>query len=218
MHSTRIFPSQSRHILVAAVLFAACRLAAAQGTNQQQGVFLKDPTPREPDLEQKYAVNPTSVGIVDHASIMLDAERRILITHASKDLATLASALKGSIEKHGRGSYAPEAQVATLMESLAKNINSALRAGTADMHVPAAAKQDEDSVEKAAPPSISPEEARRVRLETTSERLVVLTQELQTDVTASGTNTLSANALAHSAEIEVLARNLKQHLKKEPRG
>ncbi len=204
--------------LVAALLLAGCRLASGQNTNQQQGVFLKNPTPREPDLEQKYAVNTNSVGTVDHASVVLDSERQMLIAHASKDLATLASTLKVSLEKHAQGSYAAEVQVATLMETLAKNINGALRAGTPDTHLPAAAKQEEEAVEKAALANARAEDARRMRLETASERLVVLTQELQTDVTTINMNTLSTTALTRSAEIEVLAKNLKQHLKKEPRG
>ena len=205
-------------IFAAAIFFAACRLVHAQDSQQhQQGIFLKDPTPREPDLEQKYAVNPNTVGMVDHASITLNAERQALIAHASKDLATLAAALKGSLATHAQGSYAPEVQVATLMESLAKNINGALRAGTANMHSPAAARQEEDATKDTTAASAGTPEARRLGLERSSARLVVLTQQLQTDVTGSGTNTLSFTALTHSAEIEILAKNLKQKLKKNPR-
>ena len=73
-----------------------------------------------------------------------------------------------------------------------------------------AAKPDE-----AAQKPMSPEEARQAQLVADTNRLYQLAQELQAEVAKSTKNTLSLAVVKKAAEVEKLAKNLKERMKTE---
>lgn len=205
--------------LLSATLLAACALAPAQNTTQQQGIYLKDPTPREPDLEQKYDVNGANVGVTDHTALVFSTERQQLIAHASKNLASLATSLKFGVDTHKTGSpMDAEEQIASLIEKLAKNINAALKAGSEGTHTVHTSSDPQSKSSLPEDHQYSPEEERQLLLQADTARLVILTHQLQDEVSLTGRTTLSVGALTRSAEIEGLAKDLKQRLKKGPKS
>jgi len=62
---------------------------------------------------------------------------------------------------------------------------------------------------------MSPEAARQAQLVADTNRLYQLAQELQAEVAKSSKNTLSLSVVKKAAEVEKLARSLKERMKTE---
>jgi hypothetical protein len=188
--------------------------AAAQGKSQV--VMLPDPTPRQPDLEQKYSQPAPSGTAADHAAMVLNEQRQALIIRASNQLALLAAALNDGILKHEQGaSLAPEVQLADLIEKLAKNVNTSVKlaVGSATARAPKAVKT-ETSVAATSVSGGTPE----AQLKLDAGKLLAVVQELQAEVGKTNQDTLSIGVLAKSAEAERAAKSLKERMKKRSSG
>jgi len=199
-------------ILTALPVLSGTTSSAQTGEKPRQTIMLTDPTPRPPDLEQEYEGSREENAAAEHNAIILNAERQSLVTHASGDLAFLATTLKRALDTHTNGKpLAPEIQVAELIEKLSKNVRSALELGgqKAPPHAELKAK-----TEAPAAPASSAEQAFTQEIASESAKLVLLTQELQRDMTNSNSATVSVGAITRSAEIEILAKTLKEQLKK----
>jgi len=206
----------ARLALVGMTALAAFGTAAAAQGNKTQVVMLPDPTPRQPDLEQKYSQPAPSGTAADHAAMVLNEQRQALIIRASNQLASLAAALNDGILKHQQGtSLAPEVQLADLIEKLAKNVNTSVKlaVGSAIVHAPKPAKT-ETSV---ASISVSGGAA-EAQLKLDAGKLLAVVQELQAAVGKTNQDTLSVGVLAKSAEAEREARSLKDRMKKRSSG
>lgn len=177
-------------------------LSAVQGSSQS--IRLTDPTPRQPDLEQKYN-HPTASGpATDHAAILLNQQRHALVAKAANQLASLAATLKSSILRHQENtSLAPEVQIADLIEKLAKNVNEAVKLDGRPSQPHSAKTTEAPSVETPA-----------AQLRQGAEQLVIAVQQLQAEVGKTNQETLSLGVVTTSAEVERVARNLKQQMKK----
>ena len=62
---------------------------------------------------------------------------------------------------------------------------------------------------------MSPQEARQAQIVADTDKLYQLAQELQAEVTKSGKNTLSLAVVKKAAEVEKLAKSLKERMKSE---
>jgi hypothetical protein len=206
----------ARLTLVGMTAFAAFGTTAAAQGNKSQVVMLPDPTPRQPDLEQKYNQPAASGTAADHAAMVLNEQRQALIIRASNQLALLAAALNDGILKHEQGtSLAPEVQIAELIEKLAKNVNTSLKLafGSATARASKSAKT-ETSVAATSVPGGAPE----AQLKQDAGKLLAVVQELQAEVGKTNQDTLSVGVLAKSAEAERAARSLKDRMKKRSSG
>jgi len=77
-------------------------------------------------------------------------------------------------------------------------------------------KADDTAAQKAANhEAMSPEEARQAQLAADTNKLFQLAQELQAEVAKSGKNTLSIAVVKKAAEVEKLAKSLKERMKSE---
>jgi hypothetical protein len=202
-------------LLAMTTLAAFGTVAAAQGSKSQV-VMLPDPTPREPDLEQKYSQPVVSSTAADHAAMVLNEQRQALIIRASKQLALLAAALNDGILKHEKGtSLAAEVQVADLMEKLAKNVNTSIKLAGDPATTGRSSKSDSATANTSHAASSIDGDA---QLKQQAGRLVVIVQELQAEVAKTNRDTLSVGVLAKSAEVERAARSLKERMKKRTSG
>jgi hypothetical protein len=193
-------------------------VAAAQG-NKSQVVMLPDPTPRQPDLEQKYS-QPAVIGTAaDHAAMVLNEQRHALIIRASTQLASLAAVLNNGILKHEKGtSLAPELQIADLIEKLAKNMNAAIKLDGQPASAGRASKSDPAKRDASSAANSLPGEGPEAQLRQDAGKLVFVVQELQAEVGKTDQDTLSLGVLAKSAEVERVARSLKERMKKRANG
>ena len=191
-------------------------VAVAQGSKSQV-VMLPDPTPRQPDLEQKYSQPAVSSTAADHAAMVLNEQRQALIIRASNQLATLAAVLNDGIQKHEKGtSLAPEVQIADLMEKLAKNVNSSIKLAGEPATTGRTPKSD--SAKISTPATSVAGDTLEAQLKQQAGQLVVIVQELQAEVGKTNRDTLSVGVLAKSAEVERAAKSLKERMKKRSSG
>jgi hypothetical protein len=191
-------------------------LAAAQGSKSQV-VMLPDPTPRQPDLQQKYSQPVVSGTAADHAAMVLNEQRQALIIRASNQLASLAVVLNDGILKHEKGtSLAPEVQIADLMEKLAKNVNTSIKLAGEPATPGRASKPD--PAKTSTPAASIAGDPLEAQLRQQAAQLVVIVQELQAEVGKTNRDTLSVGVLAKSAEVERAAKSLKERMKKRSSG
>jgi acetylornithine deacetylase/succinyl-diaminopimelate desuccinylase-like protein len=204
----------ARLILAVTALAAFGTVAAAQGSKSQV-VMLPDPTPRQPDLEQKYSKPAVSGTAADHAAMVLNEQRQALIVRASNQLASLAAVLNDGIQKHEKGtSLAAEVQIAELMEKLAKNVNTSIKLAGDPATTGRTPKSDSAKTNTASVAGDTLE----AQLKQQAGQLVVIVQELQAEVGKTNRDTLSVGALAKSAEVERAAKSLKERMKKRSSG
>ena len=190
--------------------------AVAQGSKSQV-VMLPDPTPRQPDLEQKYSQPAVSSTAADHAAMVLNEQRQALIIRASNQLASLAAVLNDGIQKHEKGtSLAPEVQIADLMEKLAKNVNSSIKLAGEPATAGRASKSD--PAKTSTPATAVAGDTPEAQLKQQAGQLVVIVQELQAEVGKTNRDTLSVGVLAKSAEVERAAKSIKERMKKRSSG
>jgi hypothetical protein len=199
-------------------LVAFGTVAAAQG-NKSQVVMLPDPTPRQPDLEQKYSQPAVSGTAADHAAVVLNQQRHALIARASNQLVSLAAVLNDGILKHEKGtSLAAELQIADLIEKLAKNMNAAIKLGGQPASAGRVSKSDPAKTDASSATSSLSGEAPETQLRQDAGKLVFVVGELQAEVGKTDQDTLSLGIVAKSAEVERVARSLKERMKKRANG
>jgi hypothetical protein len=113
-----------RLIAVAAVSYSLCYFAAAQ--NQQ--IYLPNPTPRDPDLHDKYKEDPLERVRQQQAAQLRQAQIRQQVAVATEKLAQLAQQLKDEMEKDNKDSpLSVRAQKAAEIEKLAKNVKNSMK-------------------------------------------------------------------------------------------
>ena len=113
-----------RVIAVAAVSYGLCYFAAAQ--NQQ--VYLPNPTPRDPDLHDKYKEDPRERVRQQQAAQLRQAQVRQQVADATDRLAQLAQQLKEEMEKADKDSLlSVSAQKAAEIEKLAKTVKNSMK-------------------------------------------------------------------------------------------
>lgn len=103
-----------------------CSFASAQGN---QNVVLPNPTPRDPDLYDKYHKNdPTNKIQQQQLAQMRAAQIRLQVTSASSRIAQLAQQLKEDMEQHEVGGpLGADAQKAAEIEKLAKAVKNSMK-------------------------------------------------------------------------------------------
>jgi hypothetical protein len=179
--------------------------------------MLPDPTPRQPDLEQKYSQPVVSGTAADHAAMVLNEQRQALIIRASSQLASLAAVLNDGIQKHEKGaSLAPEVQIAELMEKLAKNVNTSIKLAGEPATTGRASRSD--AAKTSTPATAVAGDTPEAQLKQQAGQLLVIVQELQAEVGKTNRDTLSVGVLAKSAEVERAAKSLKERMKKRSNG
>ena len=89
--------------------------------------------------------------------------------------------------------------------------NDATSAAAPAPQKPDTAAKTDDAAQK----PVSPEEARQAQLVADTNKLYQLAQELQTEVAKSTKNTLSLAVVKKAAEVEKLAKSLKERMKNE---
>jgi hypothetical protein len=113
-----------RLIAVAAVSYGLCYFAAAQ--NQQ--IYLPNPTPRDPDLHDKYKEDPLERVRQQQAAQLRQAQVRQQVAAATDRLAQLAQQLKDEMEKGDKDSpLSVSAQKAAEIEKLAKTVKNSMK-------------------------------------------------------------------------------------------
>jgi hypothetical protein len=113
-----------RLLAVAAVSYGLCYFAAAQ--NQQ--IYLPNPTPRDPDLHDKYKEDPLERVRQQQAAQLRQAQIRQQVAAATEKLAQLAQQLKDEMEKDNKDSpLSVKAQKAAEIEKLAKKVKNSMK-------------------------------------------------------------------------------------------
>ncbi|MBB5345974.1 hypothetical protein [Tunturibacter empetritectus] len=113
-----------RLIAVAAVSYGLYYVAAAQ--NQQ--IYLPNPTPRDPDLHDKYKEDPLEKVRQQQAAQLRKAQVRQQVAAATDRLVRLAQQLKDEMEKGDKGSpLSVSAQKAAEIEKLAKTVKNSMK-------------------------------------------------------------------------------------------
>ena len=113
-----------RLIAVAAVSYGLGCFAAAQ--NQQ--VYLPNPTPRDPDLHDKYKEDPLERVRQQQAAQLRQAQVRQRVAAATDRLAQLAQQLKDEMEKGDKDSpLSISAEKAAEIEKLAKTVKNSMK-------------------------------------------------------------------------------------------
>ena len=112
-------------IAICCVAFGLCHFASAQGN---QNIVLPNPTPRDPDLHDKYKEDPTLKAQQQQLTALRAAQQRELVKTATTRLAQLAQQLKDDMEKHEVGGpLGANAQKAAEIEKLAKTVKNTLK-------------------------------------------------------------------------------------------
>jgi hypothetical protein len=111
---------------VAGVSYCLCSFAEAQG-NQQ--IYLPNPTPRDPDLHDKYKDDPLQQVRQQQAALLRQAQLHQQAIAAANRLAQLAQQLKDEMEKGDKDSNSLNfnAQRAAEIEKLAKIVKNSMK-------------------------------------------------------------------------------------------
>jgi hypothetical protein len=105
--------------------YGLCYFGAAQ-VNQQ--IYLPNPTPRDPDLHDKYKDDPLAQARQQQAAQIRQAQIRQQVAAATDRLALLAQQLKNEVEKGDKDtSLIVDAQKAAEIEKLAKSVKNAMK-------------------------------------------------------------------------------------------
>lgn len=181
------------------------RLLPAQ-CRTSQVLVLKDPTPREPDLEKRFKTTPTSNVANPRKIANYNQQRFQLIGKASVQMHSLAQVLQASVaQQRTVNTSSQEAQIAGAIEMLAANVYTALATSSPR----SLAKTHEDS-------SIAKDDrAQAAQLNSDTKQLEALTNALQAEVSKSSADTLPVGVLIRSSQVRELARSLKQRLQPE---
>lgn len=114
-----------RLIAVTGLSCGLCYFAAAQ-TNQQ--IYLPNPTPRDPDLHDKYKDDPAARARQQYAVQLRQAQIRQQVAGAADRLAQLAQQLKDEMEKDPKETpLSISAEKAAEIEKLAKTVKNSMK-------------------------------------------------------------------------------------------
>lgn len=112
-------------IAIGGIALGLCHFASAQ-VNQQ--IYLPNPTPRDPDLHDKYKEDPLLKVRQQQAATLRAAQQRDLVKSATARLAELAQQLKIDMEKHEPGGpLGANAQKAAEIEKLARTVKNTMK-------------------------------------------------------------------------------------------
>lgn len=171
-----------------------------------QVLVLKDPTPREPDLEKRFRTTPTSNVPNTRKIANYNRQRFQLIGKASEQMHSLAQVLQASVvQPRTVTTGSQEAQIAGAIETLASNVYTALATSS-----PRSLAKGHESL-----PVAIDDRAQAAQLSSDTKQLEVLTNALQSEVSKSSADTLPVGILIRSAQVRELARSLKQRLQPE---
>ena len=184
------------------VAFAAAGMLPAQDRTAQV-LILKDPTPREPDLEKRFKTSQTPFVATPAQIASYNQQRLQLIGQASKHMYLLAKSLQAAVEQpQAPTTLAQEAQIAATIETSAANIYQAMASSREQPQKKPGNFQT--SVEKKVRET-------QLTLDTKedAEKLTTLTEALQNEVSRSTPEILAVGVLIKSAQVNELARSLK---------
>ena len=101
---------------------------SSSGRAQNQQVYLPNPTPRDPDLFDKYKDDPMRQAVAQKAALLRQTQLRQQTLIETDRLAQLAQQLKENIKRRKPGDpLEPDALTAGEIEKLAKKIKSAMK-------------------------------------------------------------------------------------------
>ena len=189
-----------RLVVLGACLVGTGSLADAQDRKSQM-IVIPNPTPREPDLDKRFASTTPPAKLDAARFAAFNQQRYRLLVQATSHLSTLATVLQNSLIKRQGGSpLTQEERMAGSIEELATNVYSSM-AVTAT-HT-AAASPDTGS---------QGHTMQQALLTADAQELVGLTQALQMEVGRSTADTLPAGVLIKSARVRDLAHVLKEQM------
>lgn len=110
---------------MAGVYYSLCYCAAQQQQGSQR-IYLPDPTPRPPDLHDKYKDDPLERARQQRAAQLHQAQLRQQLTAATDRMAQLAQQLKDDVEKED-SPLSVSAQKAAEIEKLAKTVKNTMK-------------------------------------------------------------------------------------------
>lgn len=185
-------------ILIGCCVGLPAELAAQNRTSTV--LVLKDPTPRQPDLEK--TLNPPKRFSAPDPSVLAayNQRRYELIRRASGQIQSLSSLLERSFqEENGKTSRQAQVQVAGVIEKLSGNICSALSTRP-DQVLPGERAHE---IEKTEPLTVRLGE------------LMASAAKLNDEIEKSGPDTLPVSVLLASARVKALAHELKSRLEQK---
>jgi hypothetical protein len=107
------------------VTYGLCYFASAQ---QNQQIYLPNPTPRDPDLHDKYKEDPLEKVRQQQAALLRQAQVRQQVAAATERLGQLAQQLRDEMEKGDKGNpLSVSAQKAAEIEKLAKTVKNSMK-------------------------------------------------------------------------------------------
>jgi len=110
---------------VAGLSWGLCHFAAGQ-TNQQ--IYLPNPTPRDPDLHDKYKDDPVLRARQQYAAQLHQAQIRQQVAGGADRLAQLAQQLKDQMEKGPNDTpLSISAEKAAEIEKVAKSVKNSMK-------------------------------------------------------------------------------------------
>ncbi len=195
-------------VFAAVLMLWGTALMATGQSRTAQVLVLKDPTPREPDLDKRFKT-ATPPALTDTARLAAYNQQRLkLLGQASAHVSALAAALESSLAGHREGTpFTREVQFARAMEELAGNMYSSLAATTAR---PANRSAAAASSAAGIVPGTNPE--KDAELLAASRELTVQAHELQAEVSKSTADTLPVGVVVKTARVREEARALKDRL------
>ena len=192
---------------VAILFLLGVPLIATAQSRTAQVMVLKDPTPREPDLDKRFK-SATPPAKPDASRLAAYNQQRLqLIGKASAHVSALAAALESSLAEHKEGTpFVHEIQFARALEELAGNIYSAMTTPTVRPaeRVAGANVTDAGTASEAA--------QKHPELLAASRELVLESQGLQAEVGKSTADTLPVGVIIKSAKVREEARAIKERL------
>ena len=202
-------------VVCAVLVVAGFAVMSAKAMAQENSVSplslpLKDPTPRQPDLEKIYG-KPTDPVKPDTSKQVAEYNRRRfeLIARASVQVAVLAETLQKSLaQPQSDAVLAQEAQVAAAVEQLAGDIHMVL------LPDGLASRREEGTMKAKLPEGAEDLEQMRSR----ADALAAVAKDLHAEVDKSGADTLSIGVLTKSAQVRDIAHDLEVRLGKHSKG
>ena len=111
-----------------AVTGLSCVLCYFAGAQTNQNVYLPNPTPRDPDLHDKYKDDPAARARQQYAVQLRQAQIRLQVAGAVDRLAQLAQQLKDEMEKNPKETpLSISAEKAAEIEKLAKSVKASMK-------------------------------------------------------------------------------------------
>lgn len=179
-------------------------------TNQR--VILKDPTPREPDLEKKLGLAPIPERQrADSASLAeYNRRRQELVARAAGQVLQLANTLHTAVAEHtSKASWNPELEVVAAIQTLALHIRVALTPPSSKAQVV------RDGKAELAPASTGPSSP-EFSSEENAAKLLKLAADLKEDAAHTGPDVVALRSIRDAEQIASLASRLQLQMQAQP--